>query len=254
MNICFLCNFNFRQKLNLADKIAVVTGVSSGLGAAIAKALTQNGVIVYGLARNKARLEIIQKDLGEFFHPVQLDISKSDEIKSWTASTFSEKYSPDILINNAGTGSFAAIDETPAEQWFEMVNTNLNGTYNITSQIVPFLKKKKHHTHIINIGSILGTIARENASAYSATKFGLNGFSEALFKELRNFSIKVSIINPGSIDTDFFQSSGIKKHHNMLQADDLAETVIYLLKTPDNMLIDELTVRPLNPKAPDNQD
>lgn len=146
--------------------------------------------------------------------------------------------------------SFGAIDEKPVEDWLQMVNTNLNGTYYVTSQIVPFLKKKKHHTHIINIGSILGTVARENGSAYSATKFGICGFSEALFKELRYFNIKVSVINPGSIDTDFFHSSGIEKHDNMLQPKDLADTVIYLLKTPDNMLIDSLTVRPLNPKKP----
>lgn len=241
--------YNYK-KLELKDKIAVVTGVSSGLGSAITEALIKNGAEVYGLARNEDKLNPIKEKFGEKFHVCKVDISKLEQITEWIGRNFSDNHSPDILINNAGIGSFGAIDEKPVEDWLQMVNTNLNGTYYITSRIVPFLKKKKHHTHIINIGSILGTVARENGSAYSATKFGLCGFSEALFKELRYFNIKVSIINPGSIDTDFFHSSGIEKHNNMLQPKDLANTVIYLLKTPDNMLIDSLTVRPLNPKKP----
>lgn len=236
--------------MKLSNKIAVVTGASGGLGIAIAKALILKGVEVYGLARNMTKLKKLESELGDKFHPVQMDISNSDEIKVWVNDIFSENYSPDILINNAGIGSFGAIDEKTAEEWLQMVNVNLNGTYFITSQLVPLMKKKTNHTHIINIGSILGTVGREGGSAYCATKFGIQGFSKALFLELRYFNIKVSLINPGSIDTDFFQNSGIKKHHNMLQAGDLAGTVIYLLETPDNMLIDELTIRPLNPKAP----
>lgn len=236
--------------MELNNKTAVVTGVSSGLGSAITEALVKNGVEVYGLARNEDKLNRMKEKFGEKFQMCKVDISKLEQVRNWASETFTDAHSPDILINNAGIGSFGAIDEKPAEEWLQMVNTNLNGTYFITSQLVPFLKKKKHHTHIINIGSILGTVARENGSAYSATKFGLCGFSEALFKELRYFNIKVSVINPGSIDTDFFHSSGIEKHHNMLQPKDLADTVIYLLKTPDNMLIDSLTVRPLNPKKP----
>lgn len=233
--------------MNLKGKIAIVTGVSSGLGKAVAEALIANETEVYGLARNTSQLEKLKTELGKKFHPASVDISKSDAVHKWIQKTFSEIHSPDILVNNAGTGSFGAIDEKQEAEWLYMINTNLNGTYFITSQIIPLMKKKKNHTHIINIGSILGTVARTDATAYCASKFGLRGFSEALFKEMRGFNIKVSLINPGSIETDFFATSGIKKHSNMLQADDLAETVIFLLKTPDNMLIDELSIRPLNP-------
>lgn len=236
--------------MDLKTKISVVSGVSSGLGTAIANALISKGSVVYGLARNQKKLEDLKKKFGDSFHPVNLDISKSDKVKDWVNTTFSEDFSPDVLINNAGIGSFGAIDDKPEEDWLEMINVNLNGTYFVTSQIVPLMKKKNEHTHIINIGSILGTVARADGTAYCASKFGIQGFSEALFKELRFFDIKVTVINPGSIDTDFFQSSGISKHHNMLQPSDLADTVIHVLETPDNMLIDELTVRPLNPKKP----
>ena len=146
-------------------------------------------------------------------------------------------------------GSFGKIDEMPSEEWYKMINVNLNGLYNITSEVVKLMKPNKQG-YIINIGSILGTTTRAEGAAYCATKFGISGFSEALFKELREDNIKVSCVNPGSIDTAFFKSSGIEAHGNMLQPDDIAQTIIHLLKTPDNMLISELIIRPLHPKAP----
>lgn len=237
--------------MNISSKIAVVTGASSGLGAAISKALVEEGATVYGVARNITTLQSIQKDLGTSFIPVSLDISKLSAVKDWVESTFSKLKSPDILINNAGAGSFGNIDEMPSEDWYNMVNTNLNGLYNMSSEVIRFMKMKSTNSHIINIGSILGTTTRAEGAAYCATKYGIRGFSEALFKELREFDIKVSLVNPGSIDTEFFKSSGIHSHRNMLQPKDLAASLIHLLKTPDNMLISEMTIRPLNPRAPE---
>ncbi|HLW33627.1 MAG TPA: SDR family oxidoreductase [Aequorivita sp.] len=237
--------------MNISSKIAVVTGASSGLGAAISKALVEEGATVYGIARNSAALENIQKTLGQNFIPIRLDISNLQAVKEWIKMTFSKQKSPDILINNAGAGSFGKIDEIPSEEWYGMVNTNLNGLYNMSSEIVRFMKIKSTYPHIINIGSILGTTTRADATAYCATKYGVRGFSEALLKELREFNIKVSCINPGSIETEFFKTSGINSHGNMLQPKELATTILHLLKTPDNMLISEMTIRPLNPKAPE---
>ena len=237
--------------MDIPSKIAIVTGASSGLGAAISKALIEEGAIVYGVARNFGALQNIHKNLGTSFIPVTLDISNLPDVKAWIGSTFSKLKSPDILINNAGTGSFGKIDEMPSEDWYNMVNTNLNGLYNISSEVIRFMKMKSTYSHIINIGSILGTTTRSEGAAYCATKYGISGFSEALFKELREYNIKVSLMNPGSIDTEFFKSSGIHSHGNMLQPKDLAATLIHLLRTPDNMLISEMTIRPLNPKAPE---
>lgn len=236
--------------MHISDKIAIVTGASSGLGLAISKTLVTAGASVYGLARNMSVLQEIQKDIGGNFIPVSLDITQEDAVKQWFAETFSEYKSPDILVNNAGTGSFGKIDEMPSEEWYKMVNTNLNGMYIITSEAVRLMKKNKESTHIVNIGSILGITTRAEGSAYSATKYGISGFSEALFKELREDNIKVTCLNPGSIDTSFFKSSGISSHENMLHPEDIASTLLHILQTPDNMLISEMTVRPLNPKAP----
>jgi NADP-dependent 3-hydroxy acid dehydrogenase YdfG len=234
------------MKLNTST--AIITGATRGLGAAIAEALVKKGASVYGLARSIDALNNIKSKLSGQFIPVQVDVTELDEVKDWVHQTFKESSAPDILINNAGVGYFGKVDELPVEKWRRMIDTNLSGMFYLTQTIVPFMKQKKTPSYIINIGSILGTLGNPKMSAYCATKFGTRGFSEALFKELRYDGIKVSCLNPGSIETDFFAESGIKKHSNMLQPKDIAETVLYMLQTPDNMLISGLTIRPLNPR------
>ncbi|MCZ2394340.1 MAG: SDR family NAD(P)-dependent oxidoreductase [Chitinophagales bacterium] len=233
----------------LTNKTAIVSGASSGLGAAIAKALVQQGTKVYGIARNLKNLQQISDILGDQFIPVSLDISEVQAVTNWIDNTFSATNLPDILINNAGIGYFRKIDEMNYNEWTEMIQTNLNGTFLLTSQIVPWMKKHEGIKHIINIGSIMGTIAQPESSGYSTTKFGIQGFSEALFKELRYDKIKVTCVNPGSIETDFFKNSNITTHSNMLQADDIASSIIHILQTPDNVLIDSITIRPLIPQV-----
>ncbi|MCO5230305.1 MAG: SDR family oxidoreductase [Chitinophagales bacterium] len=235
--------------MELKNKIAIVTGASSGLGAAISKALVHQGIKVYGIARNLQNLHLLSDRLGENFIPVSLDITHVEAVNTWAKNTFSEKLSPQILINNAGVGYFRKIDEMSYEEWKTMIDTNLNGTFLMSSQVIPLMKKQGNIKHIINIGSIMGTIAQPESSGYSATKFAMQGFSEALFKELRYDKIKVTCVNPGSIETDFFKNSDIKTHSNMLHADDVAETIIHILKTPDNVLIDSIIIRPLIPQA-----
>ncbi len=234
--------------MKLKNKVAIVTGASRGLGAATAKRLIRKGCTVYGIGRNADLLQKLSKELGDSFHPVQLDLTAEQAVSAWVESTFSENYIPDILINNAGVGSFHPIDETESSDWLEMMNINLNALFFITSKVSALMKKKSDSSHIINIGSILGKVGRKDGTAYCTSKFGVYGFSQALYMELRHFGIKVTNINPGSIETDFFSSSGIKAHSNMLQPKDIAATLVHILETPDNLLINELELRPLNPK------
>lgn len=236
--------------MDIKGRVAVVTGAGSGLGAALAKSLIAKDAIVYGLARNKEKLYFIKNQLGENFIPVEMDITKQQEIASWILKTFTNSNCPSILVNNAGAGYFTKFDELSLERWHEMINTNLNGNFYITSKIVALMKACKHSCHIINIGSILGKTTRSDGAAYSATKYAMQGLSESLFKELRGYHIKVTCVNPGSIDTDFFKDSGIHAHHNMLQSNDIANLIMHILETPDNFLVDEITMRPLNPHTP----
>jgi len=236
--------------MDLNSKIAIVTGASRGIGAAFASALVEKGANVYGLARSLDTLNTLQDRLGGTFVPVQMDITNREAIRKWVNDTFSGDREPDILINNAGSGYFGKVDEMPLEQWRSMIDTNINGIYELTSYIVPLMKQKSGNAHIVNIGSILGSIGSAGRSGYCASKFAVQGFSEALFKELRYENIKVTCLNPGSIETDFFETSGVQPHPHMLQPTDIADTLIHILETPDNMLINELTMRPLNPKPP----
>lgn len=236
--------------MQLAGKIAVVSGASSGLGAALSKQLVANGVRVYGLARRTSALLALQSAIGAAFVPVTLDITDKNKLDAWVRETFDEDCSPDILVNNAGCGFFEPFDLMSADKWQQTIDTNLNGMYNLTAALVPFMKVKTSTSHIINTGSILGGMGRAEAAAYCTVKYGVRGFSEALMLELRAFNIKVSCVNPGSIATDFFHDSGIIPHKNMLQPEELAQTLIHILSCPDNMLISEVTIRPLDARKP----
>ena len=236
--------------MDIKNTKSVVTGAGSGLGAALSAALVEKGGTVYGVGRNLERLKDVQKRLGDSFIPVQLDISREGDVAKWIKKNFSRNEHPDILINNAGAGFFRKIEETSLDEWHAMINTNLNGVFYLTSKLVPFMKESSSQSYIINIGSILGKTTRREAAGYSATKYGIQGFSEVLFKELRSDNIKVTCVNPGSIDTHFFEDSGIDSHTNMLQPAEVANLITQIIETPANLLIDEITLRPLHPSPP----
>lgn len=239
--------------MELTNKNAIVTGASSGIGISFSKKLIEKGAKVYGLARRLNKLNDIRDDLGEQFVPVKMDVTKPTDIHEWVQETFSEDNLPHILINNAGLGIFGNVEKLSIEDWDTMVETNLNGVFYLTHELVPFMKSSEEHHHIVNISSVAGLLGNPQLTGYNATKFGLRGFSEALFKELRYDKIKVTAIFPGSIATHFFDRVGNETHENMLQADDVADTLIYLLETPDNFLVNEITLRPLNPKNPNEK-
>lgn len=239
--------------MDINNKTAIVTGASSGIGIDFSQALINKGATVFGLARSTDKLKKVQRELGEQFQPVTMDITDHGAIEKWIGKTFSTGHQPDILINNAGLGRFADVDELPLEDWEAMVRTNLSGTFYMTRQIVPLMKGKKSVCHIINIASIAGKIGNPKMTGYNASKFGVRGFSEALFKEVRYDGIKVTCFYPGSIATSFFGDKETDTHENMMQPQEVAQVLINVLETPDNFLINDITMRPLNPKAPEDQ-
>ncbi len=159
----------------------------------------------------------------------------------------------DVLINNAGLGKFGPVDRLSLEDWDVQMNTNLRGVFLCTRAAVPVMKRQNAASgfggHIVNIASIAGLIGNPNISAYNATKFGVRGFSEAIMKELRDDGIKVSCVYPGSIATEFFQTSGGNPSPNAMTAEDVGRTVMHLIETPDNYLISEVVLRPLRPRG-----
>lgn len=158
-------------------------------------------------------------------------------------------YTPDILINNAGLGYEGAMDEMPLEQWHEMVNVNINGVFYSSRHAIPDFKQKQE-SHIINISSIAGTNGIPNMSGYCGTKHAVRGISHSMFKELRQYGIKVTCIYPGSVQTNFFDPiDSVTANENMMQPEDIASTIIHCLNSPPNYHHVDIEVRPLKPKG-----
>lgn len=238
--------------MDISDKIAIVTGASSGLGRAFSEALINRGATVYGLARSQDKLNSLHEKFGNRFQPVVMDVTRHDDIEQWVDQTFSEEHVPDILVNNAGLGLFGDVDELPLEEWHNMIDTNLNGIFYMTRQLIPHMKSNPAVCHIFNIASIAGKVGNPKMTGYNASKFGVRGFSEALFREVRYEGIKVTCFYPGSVKTHFFdKADGAETHDNMMHPDDIAKTLVDVAETPDNFLINEVVMRPLNPKPPE---
>ena len=229
----------------LKDKIAVVTGVSKGIGESLCKQLLDKGSKVYGLGRNN------YEAIHDNYSFIKTDVRNLKDVEQAFMQILNENGNCiDILVNNAGLGYFSNVEDLPTELWDEMMQTNVNGMFYCTRSAVPAMKKNGIG-HIINIASTAGLEGMPMVSGYCATKWAVKGFSESLWRELRDHKIKVTCVYPGSVKTDFFRNSpNIKPHDYMLQPEDVAAMMVYALETPDNFHQVNLEVRPLQPKGP----
>jgi NADP-dependent 3-hydroxy acid dehydrogenase YdfG len=231
--------------MELKNKVAVVTGVSKGIGESLCRQLLAEGCTVFGLGRNNFDC----KDAN--YHFIPTDVRSVNEVDN-AFKVIMEKANGHIhiLINNAGLGFFGNVEELPLDEWDQMWQTNVNGMFYCTRLAVPVMKQQQYG-HIINIASTAGLEGMPMVSGYCATKWAVKGFSESIWRELRDFKIKVTCVYPGSVKTDFFRNSpNIKPHDYMLMPEDVAGMMLYALKTPDNFHQVNLEVRPLQPKGP----
>ena len=230
--------------MNLKDKIAIVTGSSKGIGLETAKLLLDKGVKVAGWSRSKTLID----------HPnfisVKVDVGKSDDVVrafGETTQLFGEKIS--ILINNAGLGFEGEFDKLDEEKWHLMFRTNVDSIFYCSRLVIPRMKSMDEG-HIVNISSIAGTNGIAGMAAYCGTKHAVRGISHSMFKELRNFGIKVSTIYPGSTNTNFFDEfSSVDSNNNMMMPEDIALTILQVLESSANYLPVDIEVRPLQPKG-----
>jgi NADP-dependent 3-hydroxy acid dehydrogenase YdfG len=229
--------------MDLKNKVAIVTGANKGIGLSCAMQLLDQGAIVYGICRSGCNV----------VHPnytcLKANVGNLEEANAVLDVILKKHTTVSILINNAGLGYFDHCEDLDTAKWAEMFATNVNAIFYFTRRVLPGMKAGGEG-HIINIASTAGLEGYVQTSGYCATKFAVRGFSDALYKEVRDFGVKVTCVYPGSVKTDFFRHhSGIEPHDNMLMPDDIAAQILYALNTPANYHTVNLEVRPLRPKG-----
>ncbi|MGI0019507.1 MAG: SDR family oxidoreductase [Nitrososphaera sp.] len=192
-------------------KVAVVTGSSSGIGLETALTLARNGFDVYATMRNTGKAGQIQEAAkGLPLRVLQLDVNEDQSVKSAVDAVLSEKGRIDVLVNNAGYALVGAVEDLAMDELKAQFETNLFGLVRVTQAVLPAMRKQKSGT-IINVGSIGGRVAFPTSPAYSATKFAVEGLSEAMAFELAPFGIRVAVIEPGMIKTNFVSGIAMAK-------------------------------------------
>lgn len=237
--------------MELKNKVALVTGGTKGIGKAIAKALVLAGARVVITARHEDQVheavESLKKVAGPNIEGFGCDVRQYDQVQTLIRNVHERCGGLDILVNNAGIGMFGTVAEMEPEDFRAVIETNLLGVYYCCHEAIPHLKRRGGG-YIINISSLAGTNAHPTMAAYNASKFGLNGFSEALMQEVRYDNIKVSYIMPGSVNTEFGNDEPSPSKSWQLQPEDVAEVVMDLLAHPERSLPSRVEIRPSKPR------
>ena len=236
---------------DLKEKVAVVTGATRGIGYAIAYRLLDEGSRVVICGRDEKRLEKATRQLEKKFpgrcRGVVANVSRYEDCRTLIGQAAESFGGIDILVNNAGFGFFKPVDRINPEEWDDLIGTNLNGVFYCVREAVPWMRKRGGG-YIFNISSLAGVNTFPGGSAYNASKFGLNGFSEAIMQDLRHDGIRVSYIMPGSVDTDFAADPGGKARTTWkLTAEDIAKAVVDLYRYPAASLASRIEMRPARP-------
>jgi 3-oxoacyl-[acyl-carrier protein] reductase len=237
----------------LTGRTAVVTGATRGIGFAIARALADAGATVAICGRDQQGVdEAVRRLTNESQRKV---VGKAADVRTSTsvAALFewldSETGGPDILVNNAGVGLMKRTAELTVEDWQQSIETNLSGAFYCSREALGRLKNRGGG-YIINIGSLAGKNAFAGGAAYNASKFGLNGLSEAMMLDHRYDNVRVTHIMPGSVDTGFSarESAQSAKADWKIAPEDIGEIVLMLLRMPERTLVSRVEVRPAKPR------
>ena len=224
---------------------ALVTGASRGIGRAIALRLaaTHDLVAVARSADDLARLAAEVGEAGGRCETVALDVADPAAVAPALGGR-----DVDVLVNNAGVGVLKPLLELTPEEWHRMVDVNLNALYHVTRAVLPGMVARGRG-HVVVVGSIAGRSAFVGGAGYGATKHAVMGFTESLMLEVRDAGVKVSVVSPGSVATEF-SGRAEPRGGGQLAADDVAEAVAYVVATPPEVLVHRVEVRILSPKRP----
>jgi NADP-dependent 3-hydroxy acid dehydrogenase YdfG len=238
----------------LEGKVAAITGASSGIGEATAVALADAGAKVSLGARRKDRLDALVERIGDGALAIETDIGDEEQARAFVQRTKDELGGFDILINNAGVMLLGPLLAQQGDDWRTMVDVNILGLV-YCSHAGLALMAEQQSGHIVNVSSVAGRRAMAGAAVYNFTKFGVTGFSEALRQEAAHVKVRVTCVEPGFVDTELqghntnpMVVEATKKAREdigkVLEADDIAQAILYAVSQPEHVAINEILVRP----------
>jgi NADP-dependent 3-hydroxy acid dehydrogenase YdfG len=240
---------------NLTGKIAVVTGASSGIGEAAARLLAAEGVHVVLSARRQERIEALAAELGDKATAVIADVADRDQVHALFDEVRARFGGLDLLFNNAGLGVFGLFTGSAPKDWRRMIDANIHGVLNCSHAAIPLMRERPG-AMISSVSSTGGRYGVEGWSVYCATKFAVIGFHDALRKELGREGIRVSVIEPGAVWTEFGQNvpqETLRERRaglDALTAEDVAQALVYAFAQHPRVLVEEILVRPVKQLVP----
>ncbi|MFC5063055.1 SDR family oxidoreductase [Actinomycetospora atypica] len=240
----------------LDGTIAVVTGASSGIGNATARALVAEGATVALLARRRDKLEDLAAELGERAEVREVDVTDADAVREAVEGVVRDRGRLDVLVNNAGYGTMDPALEADLAEWRKMVDVNLTGvlatTHAAVSHLTEAAQGPRGVADVVTISSVAGRVVNgPGSNVYAATKHAVNAFSEALRQELGPKHVRVGLVEPGLVDTELTNSgrentpdASSASELGVLEAEDIADAVVYMVTRPRRTAVNEMLVRP----------
>jgi NADP-dependent 3-hydroxy acid dehydrogenase YdfG len=245
----------------LDGTVALVTGASSGIGEATARALAGQGAAVAVAARRKDRLDELVGEIegnGGRALAIETDVTNQEQAKAVVQRTVDELGRLDTLVNNAGVMLLGPAVDAPTEEWDRMIDLNLKGLLYCSHAATPHLlsaaeESPRKVADMVNISSVAGRVARSGSGVYNLTKWGVGAFSESLRQELSGRHVRVSLVEPGATSTELSSHNrdevleGIKERFagiEMLGAEDIADGIQYIVTRPRHVAVNELLIRP----------
>ena len=228
---------------------AIITGSTQGIGLAIAREFLERGHNVFICGRDEINLNKVLKDLSALFGNERVcgsvcDVGSLASVEEMIKKSVDHFDNIDVLVNNAGVGFVTPFEEIAPDQWAEIINTNLTGVYNCCRATLPWLKENKI-SDIVNLGSRSGRYAYAGGTGYNTTKFGLQGFTEALFLDLNQYGVRVSLVAPGIVSTGF---GGSEPQDWFLSPIDVAKVVADVIASDSRANVNWVEIRPSRPQ------